>query len=32
VWLFWVLFAVMLTAAVLNTTALMIGDARLRRG
>jgi hypothetical protein len=32
VWLFWLLFAVMLTAAVLNTAALMIGDARLRRG
>jgi hypothetical protein len=31
VWAFWLLLAVMLVAAVLTTTVLMIGDARMRR-
>ncbi len=31
VWAFWLLVTVMLAAAVLTTTVLMIGDARLRR-
>ena len=31
VWAFWLLVAVMLAAAVLTTTVLMIGDARMRR-
>jgi hypothetical protein len=31
VWVFWLLVMVMLTAAVLNTAVLMIGDARMRQ-
>jgi hypothetical protein len=31
VWVFWLLFVVMLAAAVLNTAVLMLGDARMRR-
>lgn len=31
VWAFWLLVTVMLAAAVLTTTVLMIGDARMRR-